>query len=113
MHSISFSADCVVCADSWVHSVSLSADCVVCTGGWVHSVSFNADGNRVCWVGHDSSVSVADASKEMAKTQLKTPHLPFTAITWISHNTILAAVTGSCSNKTIPFTENKIYIVTY
>lgn len=58
----------------------------------MHSVSFSSDGNRVCWVGHDSSVSVADADREMAKTQLKTPHLPFTAVTWISRNTILAAV---------------------
>ncbi|KAF2353605.1 WD40 repeat [Trinorchestia longiramus] len=65
-------------------------------GGWVHGVSFSWDGNRVCWVGHDSSVSVADASREMAKTQLKTPHLPFTAVTWISKNSLLAAGHGCC-----------------
>lgn len=65
-------------------------------GGWVHGVSFSSDGSRVCWVGHDSSVSVADASREMAKTQLKTPHLPFTAVTWIGVNTILAAGHGCC-----------------
>ena len=35
-------------------------------GGWVHSVSFSADGNRLAWVGHDSSVSVADATRGMA-----------------------------------------------
>ena len=63
-------------------------------GGWVHSVSFSCDGARVCWVGHDSSLSVADASREMSKTQIKTPHLPFTAVTWISHSTILAAVSN-------------------
>lgn len=36
------------------------------TGGWVHGVSFSASGNKLAWVGHDSSVSVADASQEMA-----------------------------------------------
>ena len=35
-------------------------------GGWVHSVSFSSDGNRLAWVGHDSSVSVADATSGMA-----------------------------------------------
>ena len=32
-------------------------------GGWVHAVSFSADGNKLAWVGHDSSISVADATK--------------------------------------------------
>ena len=32
----------------------------------MHSVSFSADGNRLAWVGHDSSVSVADATRGMA-----------------------------------------------
>ena len=31
-------------------------------GGWVHSVSFSGDGQRLAWVGHDSSISVVDAS---------------------------------------------------
>lgn len=35
------------------------------SGGWVHSVSFSASGNRLAWVSHDSTVSVADASKNM------------------------------------------------
>ncbi|MPC92019.1 Actin-related protein 2/3 complex subunit 1A [Portunus trituberculatus] len=61
-------------------------------GGWVHSVSFSGDGNRVCWVGHDSSLTVADAGKEMAKTQLKTEYLPFTAVTWVSLNSLVAVV---------------------
>jgi len=65
-------------------------------GGWVHSVSFSGSGERVCWVGHDSSVSVADASRDMAKNQLKTPHLPFTAVTWLTKNSILAAGHGCC-----------------
>ena len=32
-------------------------------GGWIHSVSFSGDGNRLAWVAHDSSISVADATK--------------------------------------------------
>lgn len=35
------------------------------TGGWVHGVSFSASGNRLAWVSHDSTVSVADASKSV------------------------------------------------
>lgn len=58
----------------------------------MHSVSFSSDGNRVCWVGHDSSLTVADAGKEMAKTQLKTEYLPFTSVTWVSLNSLVAAV---------------------
>lgn len=29
-------------------------------GGWVHSVSFSPSGNKLAWVGHDSSVSVVN-----------------------------------------------------
>ena len=67
---------------------------MIISGGWVHSVSFSADGNRVCWVGHDSSLTVADAGKEMSKTQLKTEHLPFTAVSWVSLNSIVAGVSA-------------------
>jgi actin related protein 2/3 complex subunit 1A/1B len=31
-------------------------------GGWVHGVAFAPSGNRLAWVAHDSSVSIADAS---------------------------------------------------
>jgi len=34
----------------------------VSTGGWVHSVSFSPSGDKLAWIGHDSSVSVADAA---------------------------------------------------
>jgi len=65
-------------------------------GGWVHSVSFSHSGNAVCWVGHDSSISVADATREMSVSQLKTPHLPYTCVLWVSSNTVLAAGHGCC-----------------
>ena len=35
------------------------------TGGWVHGVSFSASSSRLAWVSHDSTVSVADASKSV------------------------------------------------
>jgi len=63
-------------------------------GGWVHSVSFSADGNRLAWVGHDSSVSVADATRGMAIYKLKTEHLPLLSCVWISPDSIVAAGHG-------------------
>merc|ERR1712210_371569 len=30
-------------------------------GGWVHGVSFSHEGDRLAWIAHDSSISVADA----------------------------------------------------
>lgn len=60
-------------------------------GGWVHSVSFSADGNKIAWVGHDSSINVADASKDKAIFKLKTKHLPFLTCSWITNNSIVVA----------------------
>uniref|UniRef100_A0A8C5YE59 Actin related protein 2/3 complex subunit 1A n=1 Tax=Microcebus murinus TaxID=30608 RepID=A0A8C5YE59_MICMU len=40
------------------------------TGGWVRGVSFSASGSRLAWVSHDSTVSVADASKSVAPWDL-------------------------------------------
>ena len=33
-------------------------------GGWVHSVSFSPSGNKLAWVGHDSSISVANQATD-------------------------------------------------
>ena len=33
-------------------------------GGWVHGVAFDATGDKLAWVGHDSSVSFASAGDE-------------------------------------------------
>lgn len=60
-------------------------------GGWVHSVSFSADGNRLAWVGHDSTISVADANKGMAVFKLKTSYLPLLSCVWVSPTSIVAA----------------------
>lgn len=50
-------------------------------GGWVNSVSFSADGSRICWVGHNSTINVADAA-QMVK--LNTEFLPFLCCEWVS-----------------------------
>ncbi|XP_040574709.1 actin-related protein 2/3 complex subunit 1A-A [Lepeophtheirus salmonis] len=60
-------------------------------GGWVHDVSFSADGNKLAWIGHDSSVSVADANKGMAIFKLKTAALPLLSCIWISDSSFVAA----------------------
>uniref|UniRef100_A0A3Q2HDK7 Actin related protein 2/3 complex subunit 1A n=1 Tax=Equus caballus TaxID=9796 RepID=A0A3Q2HDK7_HORSE len=44
------------------------------TGGCVHGVRFSASGSRLAWVSHDSTASVADASKSVQISTLKTDH---------------------------------------
>ena len=34
------------------------------SGGWVHSVSFSPSGNKLAWVGHDSSISVVNKATD-------------------------------------------------
>jgi len=60
-------------------------------GGWVHAVSFSGDGSKLAWVGHDSSISVADATKDMMVMKLRTDLLPMLTLTWISDRTLVAA----------------------
>lgn len=60
-------------------------------GGWIHSVSFAPDGNKVCWVGHDSSICVADASQNMSVFRHRSEYLPFLSCTWITNNSIVTA----------------------
>lgn len=58
-------------------------------GGWIHGVSFSHDGRRLAWVGHDSSIAVADAG--MAMMKLKTSLLPLLTVTWVGPSSLLAA----------------------
>lgn len=60
-------------------------------GGWINNVSFSLDGNKICWVGHDSCISVADATNGNLVTRCKTEYLPFLACEWISPNSIVVA----------------------
>lgn len=72
-------------------------------GGWVHSVSFSPSGDKIAWVGHDSSVSVADSTQDNRLVMVKDSFLPFMGITWITENSIVAA--GYDCNPTL-FTYN-------
>ena len=67
-------------------------------GGWIHSVSFSSDGNRLAWVAHDSSISVADATNGDAPNfkvyRLATNELPFLSCIWLSLNTLVTAGHG-------------------
>ncbi|KAI8119391.1 hypothetical protein FF38_04531 [Lucilia cuprina] len=60
-------------------------------GGWINNVSFSSDGNKICWVGHDSCISVADATNSNNVIRCKTEYLPFLACEWISPVSIVVA----------------------
>ncbi|XP_043289944.1 actin-related protein 2/3 complex subunit 1A-B [Venturia canescens] len=60
-------------------------------GGWIHAVAFSPCGNKVCWVSHNSSICVADATKGNAVVRLYTEYLPFLSCMWISSNSIIVA----------------------
>uniref|UniRef100_A0A286XJX8 Actin-related protein 2/3 complex subunit n=1 Tax=Cavia porcellus TaxID=10141 RepID=A0A286XJX8_CAVPO len=66
------------------------------TGGWVHGVSFSASGSRLAWVSHDSTVSVADVSKSVQVSTLKTEFLPLLSVSFVSENSVVAAGHDCC-----------------
>lgn len=56
-------------------------------------MAFSGDGNRLCWVAHDSSISVADVTQGSPVVfKLRTDTLPFLTCVWVNHNHIVAAV---------------------
>ncbi|EZA48435.1 Actin-related protein 2/3 complex subunit 1A [Ooceraea biroi] len=71
-------------------------------GGWIHSVVFSPCGNKICWVSHNSSICVADATKGNAVVRLYTEHLPFLSCIWIGSSNIVAAVTSAAQLSTDP-----------
>lgn len=60
-------------------------------GGWVHDVSFSHDGEFLSWVGHDSSLSVVNASADMQIATVKSENLPFLTVVWVNCSTLVAA----------------------
>lgn len=60
-------------------------------GGWVHGVSFSPDGNKLAWIGHDSSFSVVDMNKDKDVCTIKFSQLPLTACTFVTANSVVAA----------------------
>ncbi|XP_078610702.1 actin-related protein 2/3 complex subunit 1A-B-like isoform X1 [Branchiostoma floridae x Branchiostoma japonicum] len=63
-------------------------------GGWVHSVCFSGSGEKLCWVGHDSSLSVVDSANGMVQSSTKTEFLPFLSCTWVTNNSLVVAGHG-------------------
>lgn len=61
------------------------------SGGWVHGVGFSPSGDRVAWVGHDSTICVVDAAQNMKLTFVKTDFLPFTTVLWTTDSALVAA----------------------
>lgn len=57
-------------------------------GGWVNSVGFSSDGSKICWVGQNSTINVADAT---TVNKLNTEFLPFLCCEWISPTSIVVA----------------------
>jgi len=65
--------------------------------GWVQSVRWSPSGNLVAFVGHDSTLSVADISSGTAQTQtIKYRELPFRDLVFIDEKNIVA-VGHDCS----------------
>ncbi|EHB18304.1 Actin-related protein 2/3 complex subunit 1A [Heterocephalus glaber] len=60
------------------------------TGGWVHGVIFSANGSCLAWVSHDSTVSVADDSKSVQVSTLKTDFLPHLSVSFVSEKSVVA-----------------------
>ncbi|PAV55711.1 hypothetical protein WR25_04095 [Diploscapter pachys] len=61
-------------------------------GGWVHQVAFSPSGCRLAYVSHDSSMSLVDANQDNTVSHtLRTMHLPFTSVRWLTENSIVAA----------------------
>jgi len=60
-------------------------------GGWIHAVSFSSSGSKLAWVAHDSSISVADAERDLIVSRLRTDLLPLLTLTWAGPSTLLAA----------------------
>merc|ERR1712136_474202 len=51
--------------------------------GWVHGVSFSPSGEKLVMVTHGSMVSVG-AGGETPLVQLRTEHLPYNSVQWIT-----------------------------
>lgn len=65
-------------------------------GGWVHDVSFSPSGDKLAWVGHNSSISVVNAANGQQMATLKTNFLPFVSCTWLNESSILGVGYDCC-----------------
>lgn len=61
-------------------------------GGWVHGVSFSPSGDKLAWVGHDSSVSVLSKVGGQENTAIiKHKFLPYLTCRFLSDNSLVTA----------------------
>ncbi|XP_064605160.1 actin-related protein 2/3 complex subunit 1A-like [Liolophura sinensis] len=74
-------------------------------GGWVHSVSFSASGDKLAWVGHDSSVAVVNGADGLKLSFVKTEFLPFMGCSWVSENS-LVCVGYDCNPMVYSYADN-------
>lgn len=81
-------------------------------GGWVHSVSFSPSGDKLAWVGHDSSVSVADAANGNRTFVVKGDFLPFMGITWVTEHSMVAVGFDCCPKLFTQDNSGKVTFIT-
>jgi len=75
--------------------IFIFTELIIFLGGWIHGLAFNKTGNRLCWVAHDSSITIADVSKgSIVVNKLKTNELPFISCIWVSDRALVAAVSS-------------------
>jgi len=67
-------------------------------GGWVHDISFAPSGDKLAWIGHDSSISVVDGANGQLLALLKGKFLPLMSLTWVTNNSMVA-VGNDCNPK--------------
>lgn len=60
-------------------------------GGWIHGVSFDTTGNKMAYVGHDSSITVVDKESGNPPVRLETKDLPYRCISWITPASFVVA----------------------
>lgn len=76
--------------------------------GWIHSISFSASGEKLAWIGHDSSICVATAGGEMLR--VRTKFLPFLSLAYISEDRMVVGG-HDCCPMVFAFTGNDIQFV--
>jgi len=79
-------------------------------GGWVHGIRFSPSGDRLAWVGHDSTICIVDAASDMKLTTIKTEFLPFSDVLWTNESSLVAAG-FDCSPMTFSFNGQGITLV--
>ena len=57
----------------------------------MHSVSFLSSGNKLCWVGHDSSISITNMTSGKKPIVVKHKFLPYITCQFVTESRIVAA----------------------